>query len=160
MCICTRRHAKPLSVCPKASCACSLLLSHRCALGVAPKLSGDPDPAVVSFMAQINTFQPITRDPDSFRPKLEPASMFCLKSRSSVLGSCPGLQCSFSYTQGFILMSLVEVTLFPVSHGSGVVFQCCHLSPQRCLHPADALCGCWAAAPQRCHGSARDGDHF
>lgn len=119
--ICTRRHAKPLSVCPITSCACSPLLSHRCALGVAQKPSGDPDPAVMSFMAQIHTFRPITRDPDSFSPELEPASTFCLKSRSSVLGSCPGLQCSFSYTQGFILMSLVEVTLLPVCHGCDVL---------------------------------------
>lgn len=80
------------------------------------------------------TFQPITRNPTSFNPQLEPASKLCSRSRSSLLVPCHGLQCFFSYTQGFILMSLVEITLFPVCHQSDMLpsFTPEMLAPSRC----------------------------
>ena len=187
--ICTRRHAKPLSVCPKALCAFSLLLSHRrtsccrdhphsaqktlsllpaqrqlqkvvppsIALGLWSKLqilgqrcgfmrlsnSAEPREELRNHLGTMilqschpwlrYTFQPVTRDPASFSPRLEPASKLCSRSRSSVLGSS-GLQCLLSDTQGFISMSLVEVMLFPVCRRSDMLpsFSPEVVAPSRC----------------------------
>lgn len=104
------------------------------------------DPTVMSSLAQIH--QTVTRDPALFRPQLEPASKLCSRPRSSVLVSCHGLQCSFGYAQGFILMSLVEVTLFLVCPGSDTMpsFTLEVLAPPRC---SVWLLGCVSTAVPR-----------